>query len=59
MNAVKLEQHLKVLQERHDILDKEIQEEYNHHADEVDLKRKKIRKLEIKQKIADLKQRIS
>ena len=59
MNVIKLEHHLRVLEEKHDILDKEIHEEYKHHVDDAELKKKKIKKLEIKQEIELIKQKIA
>jgi hypothetical protein len=59
MNVVKLEHHLKVLKEKHDLLDKEIKEQYFHYADDVKLKELKLKKLELKQEMESIQKKIA
>jgi len=54
-----LKKHLEVLQARHDLLDREIQEQYSRRADESTLKQMKVTKLRLKQKIAAMEQQTS
>jgi hypothetical protein len=59
MNVVKLEQHLKLLKEKHDLLDKKIKQEYNHHLDDIKLKEMKLKKLELKQEMFKIEKKIA
>jgi hypothetical protein len=59
MNILKMEHHLKTLKEKHDLLDKEIKEEYSHHVDEVLLKEKKLKKLKLKEEMEEIKKKIA
>ena len=54
-----LKKHLEVLQTRHDLLDREIQEQYSRRADDSVLKQMKVTKLRLKQKIAAMEQQTS
>ena len=54
-----LKKHLEVLQTRHDLLDREIQEKYRHYADDSILKQMKLAKLRLKQMIAAVEQQTS
>lgn len=59
MNVVKLEHHLKVLKEKHDLLDREIKEEYSHHQDDTKIKEMKLKKLRLKEEMEDIRKKIA
>lgn len=59
MNVVKLEHHLKVLKEKHDLLDREIKEEYSHRQDDTKLKEMKLKKLRLKEEMEDIRKKIA
>ena len=55
----KLEHHIKHLQEKHDALDKEITELYNHHENDLKVETLKKLKLHIRDEIESTKSRIN
>lgn len=59
MNVIKLEQHLKQLKEKHELLDKEIKEQYDHHQDDTKLKELKLKKLKLKQEMENISKKIA
>jgi hypothetical protein len=58
MNADKLQNHMIVLQERHDALDKLITEHYNQYMDDSKLKEEKLKKLELLNEIERCKHQL-
>lgn len=57
MSTVKsLQNHLKVLEERHRELDKKITDDYEHHLNSDDYNKEKVEKLRLKEEIETLKQ---
>lgn len=59
MNVVKLEHHLKQLKEKHELLEKEIKDQYIHHADDIKLKELKLKKLQLKQEMEKFSKKIA
>ena len=53
-----LQNHLKVLEERHRELDKKITEDYDHHLNSDEYNKEKKEKLHLKEEIAKLKEQI-
>ena len=57
-SLVSLQNHLKVLEERHRELDKKIENDYQHHMDDTVLANEKVEKLNLKREIEELKNTI-
>ena len=55
---VRLQNHLKVVEERHRELDKKIENDYQHHIDDTVLANEKVEKLNLKREIEELKNKI-
>lgn len=53
-----LQNHLKVLEERHRELDKKVTEDYEHHLNSDEYNKEKKEKLHLKEEIAKLKEQI-
>lgn len=58
MNAEKILNHIKHLQEKHDALDKQITEHYNQYMDDTKLKAEKLEKLNLLTEIEQLKHKL-
>ena len=54
----KLENHMKVLQEKHDLLDKEIRDAYMDNVGDVEVEKMKKQKLKMKDEIESCKRKI-
>jgi hypothetical protein len=50
--------HYDSLKEKHDKLDKEIQDAYNHHVDDIKLNEMKATKLHLKEQMFDMEQKL-
>jgi hypothetical protein len=55
----KLENHMKALQEKHDILDKEIKDAYMDNVGDLEIEKMKKQKLRLKDEIESCKKQIS
>jgi hypothetical protein len=55
----KIENHMKVLQEKHDILDKEIKDAYMDNVGDLQVEKMKKQKLKLKDEIESCKKQIS
>ena len=55
----KLEHHMKALQEKHDLLDKEIKDAYMDYVGDLEIEKMKKQKLKLKDEIESCKKQIS
>ena len=59
MNVVKLEHHLQSIKEKHDQLEKQIKDQYDHREDDTKIKELKLRKLKLKEEMEIIKKKIA
>ena len=58
MNVLKIRHHIDSLQRKHDLLDHHINQEFDHHKDQLQLNQMKKEKLHLKDEIDMLNQKI-
>jgi hypothetical protein len=54
----KLISHIKHVQSKHDLLDKQIKEAYNHYTDDIAINKMKVEKLHLKEEISRFEQEL-